>query len=121
MAAASAQHNPNTRQAGQLYTAWRSGTPAIRKRLLDDPALFFKTQRPAEPKATALPAVELARDLEMAAALVNRATRRRAGVAAVEIDPQTREAARQQIARLQNQPGRLGRSKSRMLSRTQRL
>jgi hypothetical protein len=61
MAAAFAQHHSNTRQAGQLYTAWRSGSAAIRKRLLDDPALFFKTQRPAEPKATVAPAVELSR------------------------------------------------------------
>ena len=61
VAAAFAQHHSNTRQAGQLYTAWRSGSAAIRKRLLDDPALFFKTQRPAEPKATVAPAVELSR------------------------------------------------------------
>jgi hypothetical protein len=28
-----------------LYGAWRKGSPAIRKRILDDPELFFKTQR----------------------------------------------------------------------------
>jgi ParB/RepB/Spo0J family partition protein len=107
MAAAFVQHHSNTRQAGQLYTAWRSSTAAIRKRILDDPALFFKTQRPTEPKAAAAPATELLRDLEMAAAIVNRATRRLAGAAAMEIDPQQREAARHQIACLQNQLGRL--------------
>lgn len=107
MAAAFAQHRTNARQAGQLYTAWRSGSAAIRKRILDDPALFFKTQRAAAPKATAAPAAELVRDLEMASAIVNRAMRRLAGAAALEIDPPQRAAARQQIERLQNQLGRL--------------
>jgi ParB family chromosome partitioning protein len=59
MAAAFAQHHCNTRQAGQLYAAWRGGSPVIRQRLLDEPALFFKAQRQAEPKATAAPAAEL--------------------------------------------------------------
>jgi ParB/RepB/Spo0J family partition protein len=107
MAAALAQHACNTRQAGQLYAAWRSSSAAIRKRILDDPALFFKTQRSGEPKAPAAPAAELSRDLEMAAALVNRATRRLAGAAAAEMDRQQREAARYQIERLQTQLGRL--------------
>jgi len=105
MAAAFAQHHCDTRQAGQLYAAWRSGPPVIRQRLLDEPALFFKTQRRAEPKATATPAAELLRDLEMAAAIVNRATRRLAGAA--EMDGQQREAARRQIERLENQLHRL--------------
>jgi ParB family chromosome partitioning protein len=105
MAAAFAQHHCNTRQAGQLYAAWRGGPPMIRQRLLDEPALFFKAQRQAEPKATAAPAAELLRDLEMAAAMVNRATRRLAGVA--EMDGRQREAARLQIERMENQLRRL--------------
>jgi ParB family chromosome partitioning protein len=107
MAAAFAQHHCDTRQAGQLYAAWRGGSPVIRQRLLDEPALFFKAQRQAEPKATAAPAAELLRDLEMAAAIVNRATRRLAGAAAAEMDGQQREAARRQIERLENQLRRL--------------
>jgi ParB family transcriptional regulator, chromosome partitioning protein len=107
MAAAFAQHRSNTREAGQLYTAWRGGSPVIRQRLLDEPALFFKAQRQAEPKATAAPAAELLRDLEMAAAIVNRATRRLAGAAAAEMDGDQREAARRQIERLENQLRRL--------------
>ena len=107
MAAAFAQHHCDTRQAGQLYAAWRGGSPMIRQRLLDEPALFFKAQRQAEPKATAAPAAELLRDLEMAAAIVNRATRRLAGAAAAEMDGQQREAARRQIERLENQLRRL--------------
>jgi len=67
MAAAFAQHHCDTRQAGQLYAAWRGGSPVIRQRLLDEPALFFKAQRQAAPRATAAPAAELLRDLEMAA------------------------------------------------------
>jgi ParB family chromosome partitioning protein len=106
MAAAFAQHHCDTRQAGRLYAAWRGGSPLIRQRLLDEPALFFKAQRPAEPKATAAPAAELLRDLEMAAAIVNRATRRLAGAAAV-MDGQQREAAQRQIERLENQLRRL--------------
>ena len=52
MAAAFAQHHCDTRQAGQLYAAWRDGSPVIRQRILDEPELFFKAQRQAEPKAT---------------------------------------------------------------------
>jgi ParB family chromosome partitioning protein len=107
MAAVFAQHRCDTRQAGQLYAAWRGGPPAIRQRLLEEPALFFKAQRQAQPKASAAPAVELLRDLEMAAAIVNRATRRLAGAAAAEMDGQQREAARRQIERLENQLRRL--------------
>jgi ParB family chromosome partitioning protein len=51
MAAIFAQHHCDTREAGQLYAAWRKGSPAIRKRILDDPELFFKTQRQAQEKA----------------------------------------------------------------------
>src|SRR5207248_561781 len=40
MAAVFAQHHCETRQAGQLYAAWRGGSPMIRQRLLDEPALF---------------------------------------------------------------------------------
>src|ERR1017187_4278743 len=105
MAAALIQHHCDTRQAGQLYAAWRAGSPVIRQRLLDEPALFFKTQRPAEPQATAAPAAELLRDLEMAAAIVNRATRRLAGAA--EMDGQQCEVARRQIERMEGQLRRL--------------
>ena len=107
MAAAFAQHHCDTRQAGQLYAAWRGGSPAIRQRLLDEPALFFKAQRQAEPKATAAPVAELLRDLEMAAAIVNRATRRLAGAVAAEMDGRQREAARRQIERMETQLRRL--------------
>jgi ParB/RepB/Spo0J family partition protein len=81
MAAIFAQHHCDTRAAGQLYGAWRKGSPAIRQRMLDDPELFFKTQRQAQEKAPAGTGAELLRDLEMVVAIVNRAQRRLTGAA----------------------------------------
>ena len=107
MAAIFARHHCDTREAGQLYAAWRKGSPAIRKRILDEPELFFKTQRQAQEKAPAGTAAELLRDLEMMAAIVNRAHRRLAGAAATELDHQQGNAARHQIACIQNQLRRI--------------
>jgi ParB family chromosome partitioning protein len=107
MAAIFAEHHCDTREAGQLYGAWRKGSPAIRKRILDDPGLFFKTQRQAQEKAPAGTGAELLRDLEMVVAIVNRAQRRLAGAAATELDHQQSKAARHQIERIQNQLRRI--------------
>jgi ParB/RepB/Spo0J family partition protein len=107
MAAIFAQHHCDTREAGQLYAAWRKGSPAIRKRILGDPELFFKAQRQAQEKAPAGTGAELLRDLEMMAAIANRAHRRLAGAAATELDQQQRKAARHQIDRIQHQLGRI--------------
>ena len=107
MAAVFARHHCDTRQAGQLYAAWRDGSPLIRQRLLDQPELFFKVQPQAEPPASAPGAAALLRDLEMAAALVNRAQRRLAGAGAAEMDLQQRQAARWQIEHLRQQLNRL--------------
>src|SRR6266550_5906547 len=106
MAAIFAEHHCETRQASQLYAAWRKGAPAIRQRILDDPELFFKTQRQAQEKAPAGAGAELLRDLEMVVAIVNRAQRRLAGAA--ELDHQQSKAARHQIERIQNQLRRIG-------------
>ena len=107
MAAIFAQHHCDTRKPGQLYAAWRKGSPAIRKRILDDPELFFKTQRQAQEKAPAGAGAELLRDLEMVVAIVNRAQRRLAGAAATELDDQQAKAARHQIERIQKQLHRI--------------
>jgi ParB/RepB/Spo0J family partition protein len=107
MAAIFAEHHCDTREAGQLYAAWRKGSPAIRKRILDDPELFFKTQRQAQEKAPAGAGAELLRDLEMAVAIVNRAQRRLTGAAATELDDQQSRAARHQIERIQSQLRRI--------------
>ena len=106
MAAIFAEHYCNTRQAGQLYAAWRKGAPAIRKRILDDPELFFKTQRQAREKVAGIGA-ELLRDLEMVVAIVDRAQRRLAGAAATELDDQQAKAALHQIERIQSQLRRI--------------
>src|SRR5439155_13626040 len=108
MAAILAQHHCDMREAGQLYGAWRKGSAAIRKRILDDPELFFKTQRQAQQeKASSGTGAELLRDLEMVVAIVNRAQRRLAGAAAAELDHQQSKAARHQIERIQNQLRRI--------------
>jgi ParB/RepB/Spo0J family partition protein len=106
MAAIFAEHHCDTRQAGQLYAAWRKGSSAVRKRILDDPELFFKTQRQAQEKVAGTGA-ELLRDLEMVVAIVNRAQRRLAGAAATELDDQQGKAARHQIERIQSQLRRI--------------
>lgn len=108
MAAIFAQHHCDTREAGQLYGAWRKGSPAVRKRILDDPELFLKTQRQAQEKAPAGTGAELLRDLEMVGAIVNRAQRRLAGAAATELDEQQSKAVRHQIERIQKQLHRIG-------------
>jgi ParB family chromosome partitioning protein len=107
MAAAFVQHHCNTRQAGQLYAAWRDGSPMVRQRLLDQPELFFKTQPPAELNASPAGAAALVRDLEMAAALLSRARRRLAGGGAAEMDHPQRQAVRRQIEHLRQQLNRL--------------
>ena len=107
MAAIFAQHHCGTREAGQLYSTWRKGSSAIRKRILDDPALFFKAQGQVQEKAPAGTGAELLRDLEMMAAIANRAHRRLAGAAAAELDHQQREAARHQLDRIQRQLHRI--------------
>jgi ParB/RepB/Spo0J family partition protein len=107
MTAIFSQHHCDTREAGQLYMAWRQGSPAIRKRILEAPELFFKTQRQTQERPPAGAGAELIRDLEMVSAIVQRAQRRLAGAAAMEVDEQQRQAAKQQIARIQGQLQRM--------------
>jgi ParB/RepB/Spo0J family partition protein len=85
MAEGFARYRLSSREAGQLYAAWRTATPAVRERLLDEPRLFLKTQRQSE-KASASPAmVETERDLGVVVAIARRMNRRLAG-ATVELD-----------------------------------
>jgi len=102
MAAIFAQRRSQVREAGQMYAAWRKGSRAVRQRLLEAPELFFKTQR----QQSQPPHAALLRDLEMAAAIVNRAQRRLAGAAG--LDARQRESARWQIARMERQLQRIG-------------
>ena len=102
MAAVLVQYRCDTRQAGQLYAAWREGSTATRKRILDEPELLFKTQREVKQPLPADPAAALLRDLEMVAAMVSRANRRPSGMDARQCDE-----ARATIERIQNQLARL--------------
>jgi ParB family chromosome partitioning protein len=94
MAAAFVQHRCNTRQAGQLYAAWREGSRVVRERILAEPELFLKTQR--QPPATRPAAAGLDRELEMAVAILHRASRRLAE-ALPEMDRRQQEQAQRQI------------------------
>src|SRR5581483_546091 len=110
MAAVFAQYHCETREAGQLYAAWRKASPTIRQRILGAPDLFFKTQRHAQEKTLAGIGAELLRDLEMIAAIVSRVQRRLTGAAATDLDAQQGQAARHQIERIQKQLRRIGES-----------
>ena len=105
MAAAFAAQHCNTRQAGQLYTAWREGSRHVRERILASPELFLKTQRqPQTPAATE--AAALARDLEMAAAIVQRANRR-LNVALTEMNGELVQQAQQRIEQTRRELDRI--------------
>ena len=80
MAGAFAAHRFNTRQAGQLYSAWREASASVRQRILDQPQLFLKAHQQVEPQPSSV-ADELLRDLNMVLAITNRAGRRLARAA----------------------------------------
>jgi len=107
MAAIFAQHHCDTRQAGQLYAAWRDGSEAIRKRILEAPDLFLRAQQQSESQNAAPDVPELFRDLEMVVAIVNRAHRRLAGAAVAEMEATQCEAVLRQAAHARYQLGRL--------------
>jgi ParB family transcriptional regulator, chromosome partitioning protein len=94
MAAAFVQHRCDTRQAGQLYAAWRDGSRVVRERILAEPELFLKTQR--QPPSTRPAAAALDRDLEMAVAILHRAGRRLTE-ALPEMDGPRQEQAQRQL------------------------
>ena len=99
MAEGFAAHRFTSRQAGQIYAAWRDAGPGIRLRILEEPHLFLKAQEQAGPSAsTAPPPMELMRDLEMVVAIARRAGRRFARAGPLMDHPQL-EAARKHIGR----------------------
>jgi len=95
MASALVQQHCNTREAGQLYAAWREGSRVVRERILAEPELFLKTQRQVPASWPAAAGVE--RDLEMAVAILRRSGRRLAA-ALPEMDRPRQEQAQRQIA-----------------------
>jgi ParB family chromosome partitioning protein len=95
MADAFATHRFTSRQAGQLYAAWRDASPAVRQRILDEPRLFLKAQQQVEPQPPPV-ADELLRDLTMVLAITNRAGRRLARAAPL-MDQDQFDAAQHKI------------------------
>src|SRR5215831_14735528 len=107
MAEVLAQHRFSSREAGQLYAAWREATPAIRQRILQEPQLFLKAQRQREvnpPPADGVAA--LLRDLEIVVAILRRANRRLAG-ATVELDRWQSTQLHSKVERAQHELRRL--------------
>ena len=111
MAAAFVAHRCDTRQAGQLYTAWRKGTRAVRERILAEPELFLKTQRQA-PAATPAAVEQVERDLDMAIAILHRTGRRLAEALPEMTGPQQKQAqcqmetARRELDRMAERIGK---------------
>jgi ParB/RepB/Spo0J family partition protein len=95
MAEGFAAHRFTSRQAGQLYAAWRDASPSIRRRILEEPQLFLKAQTQVEPQPLPL-ADELLRDLTMVLAITNRASRRLARAAPL-MDREQFDAAERKI------------------------
>jgi ParB/RepB/Spo0J family partition protein len=104
MALAFVQQHCNTRQAGQLYAAWREGTRVVRERVLAEPQLFLKTQRPSATSRPGSAGVE--RDLEMAVAILRRVGRRLA-TALPEMDGFGQEQTQRQIERARQELERM--------------
>jgi ParB family chromosome partitioning protein len=75
MADAFSKYRLSSRQAGELYAAWRDASSSIRQRILDSPELFLKAHQQVSPQPSS-PADELVRDLTMVLAITNRASRR---------------------------------------------
>src|SRR5213593_3984089 len=75
MADAFGRHHFSSRQAGELYAAWRDASPSIRQRILESPDLFLKAQQQVQPQPPPL-AEELLRDLNLVLAITQRARRR---------------------------------------------
>ncbi len=111
MADGFARHRFNTRQASQVYAAWRDGGAVIRQRVLEQPELFLKARRQADPPP-ATPAEELRRDLDIVVARAERASRR-AGHAALEMDRRQRQGAWRQINRALERLNQLAQTLSR--------
>ena len=111
MADAFVTHRCDTRQAGQLYTAWRQATRAVRERILAEPELFLKTQRQA-PVAKPAAVAQVERDLEMVIAILRRTGRLLAEALPEMTGPQQKQAqgqmenARRELNRMAERIGK---------------
>ena len=95
MAEALSKHHFSSRQAGELYAAWRDASASIRQRILDSPELFLQAHQQVSPQPPS-PADELLRDLTMVLAITNRASRRLARAAPL-MGPSEFEAVQRKI------------------------
>jgi ParB family transcriptional regulator, chromosome partitioning protein len=95
MAEGFSKHRFSSRQAGELYTAWRDASSSMRQRILDSPQLFLKAHQQVSPQPGSA-AEELVRDLAMVLAITNRAGRRWARAAPL-MGPNELESARRKI------------------------
>jgi ParB/RepB/Spo0J family partition protein len=93
MADAFSKYRFSSRQAGELYAAWRDASPSVRQRILDSPELFLKAQQQLQPQPSSV-AEELLRDLTMVLAITNRAGRRLARAAPLMGDAEFESARR---------------------------
>ena len=109
MAAAFALHRCDTRDAAQIYAAWRNGSRAVRERILSETDLFLKTQRQAP--AAGRQSAAIGQELETVVAILRRASRRLADAAGEMNDEQRKQAlrriesARRELDRIAGQMG----------------
>lgn len=110
MAAAFACHKFSSREAGELYAAWRDTSPQMRNRILEQPAMFLKARREINKQKpeTESTAADLLRDLEMVSAIANRAGRHWRQTAAL-IDGTDIDRARHYVDHALDELGRLAR------------
>jgi ParB/RepB/Spo0J family partition protein len=95
LAAVVAKEKLTTRQVGELYAAWRSATPSLRRRIVDEPLLFLKAKRElAQEPVSPNPAQALLNDLDIVAALSRRAQRHWREGAVFMDEPKQEEAKR---------------------------
>ena len=107
MADAFVRLKANSRQAGQLYAAWRDALPSVRQRILEQPELFLKVQRQVDPPQPApTPAAKLLHDLGTVVEITNRVSRQMAR-AVREMDRSQCEEARRKIDLALHQLSRL--------------
>ena len=94
------RHRCDSRQAAQLCPAWREGSRVAWEPILTAPELFLRTQRQPQ---TAKPAAaeQVQRDLEIALAVLRRASRR-LNEALPEMNAAQQERAQREIARAAN-------------------
>ena len=93
--AVSAKEKLTTRQIGELYAAWKSAAPSLRRRIVDEPLLFLKARRElSQEPVSANPAKALLNDLDIVAALSRRVKRHWREGAAFMDEPKQEEARR---------------------------